>query len=340
MSKHTYSIDRTVAKALFVVAALLFSTACRTTSQAPPPSTVETLSEKLLVIGHRGAAGLAPENTLSAFSKAMQIGVDAVEMDVQLTADGKVVVYHDSALNADITRTAEGRWLDGPGPAIKDLTLAKLKTYDVGRSKPGSQYSLRFPQQQPVDGERVPTLSEVISLLRTTHDDRTQLCIEIKSYLDVFGLTHSPETIAEAVVDVLRQENFAERAVIVSFDWRSLIHVNKIAPDIPTAYTSALLSEFDTIQEGKPGKSLWIAGPAVEFGDLVPVAIKTAGGHYWSSYYRDITLSLVEEAHRLGIKVLAWTPNSPDEMITLTKMGVDGIITDRPDILKAILREQ
>ena len=103
--------------------------------------------EKFYVIGHRGAAGLAPENTLAAFTRAWKICVDAVELDVQLSADGEVVVHHDYRLKPEITRSATGDWLNGSlGPTIKYLTLAQLKTYDVGRLKPDTVYWRQYPQ--------------------------------------------------------------------------------------------------------------------------------------------------------------------------------------------------
>src|SRR6476661_2546878 len=97
--------------------------------------------------GHRGARGLAPENTLPAFEKALAVGVDTLELDIGVTADGVVVVSHDVALNPAITRDAEGRWLAGPGPLVRSLTLQQLQAYDVGRVRPDSPYGRGFPQQ-------------------------------------------------------------------------------------------------------------------------------------------------------------------------------------------------
>ncbi|MBW2250210.1 MAG: hypothetical protein JRF60_06175, partial [Deltaproteobacteria bacterium] len=158
----------------------LFVISCQTEKNFSQGSAKQQ-AKKCYIIGHRGAAGLAPENTLSAFKRACEIGVDAVELDVFLTADSKMVVHHDYTLNPDIARAPQGEWLSRPGPAIKDLTLAKLKTYDVGRLKPGTRYARRYPEQQPVDGERIPTLEEVISFLKTGCDPATQLWVEIKT---------------------------------------------------------------------------------------------------------------------------------------------------------------
>jgi len=115
------------------------------------------------IIGHRGAAGLAPENTLAAFKRACEIGVDAIELDVLVSADGELVVHHDFKLKPEIARTPDGAWIpSGSQPAVKDLTLAQLKTYDIGRLQPKTPYAARFPEQTPVDGERIPTFKETI----------------------------------------------------------------------------------------------------------------------------------------------------------------------------------
>src|SRR5579872_4555556 len=111
--------------------------------------------------GHRGARGLYPENTLAGFAGALAIGVDALELDVAMTADDVVVVTHDPTLNPDITRTSDGAWLTQRGPRIRSLRIDDLAHYDVGRIRPGSSYAALFPDQAPHDGARIPALSDV-----------------------------------------------------------------------------------------------------------------------------------------------------------------------------------
>ena len=115
--------------------------------------------------GHRGARGLAPENTLAAFKTALTVGVHTLELDVGVTRDGQVVVAHDQRLNPNITRDASGQWLADVGPPLNTLTLAELQRYDVGRLKPGSRYAEGFAQQQPADGERMPTLDALFAMV-------------------------------------------------------------------------------------------------------------------------------------------------------------------------------
>ena len=329
---------RLLANILLVPVVLLMVSSCLTVEKSSPPINVEQPAKKIDIIGHRGAAGLAPENTLSAFKKACEIGVDAVELDVLLTADDKIVVHHDYNLNPEIARTADGEWLNRPGPVIRDLTLANLKTYDFGRLKPGTRYSRRYPEQQPVDGEHIPTLEEVISLLKAKCDPATQLWIEIKTNPEKPDLTPAPGAVADAVVQILRMQNSTERVRILSFDWRALVHIQKNEPEIPTVYLSLEGKSLNNIKAGRPGASPWMAGLDIDdFSGSIPQAVKAAGGRYWAPYYKHLTNDLLNEAHALGIQVFVWTPDKRGDMIRLIEMGVDGIITNRPDILKSVV---
>ena len=326
----------TIMLASFIM--LVIVTACKVPEKGVPRLKVIPQAEKFYVVGHRGAAGLAPENTLAAFSKACEIGVDAIELDVLLTADGQIVVHHDYRLKQDIARTSEGEWLKPPGPAIKDLSLSELKTYDVGRLKPNTRYSRRYPEQQSADGERIPTLGEVISLLKTRCDPVTQLWVEIKTNPEKPDLTPAPETVADAVVQFLQQQDFTGRVRILSFDWRVLVHVQKIAPDIPAVYLSLVGRSLNNIKPGQPGASPWMAGIDIDdFSGSIPQAVKAVGGRYWAPYYKHITYNLLKEAHELCLQVFVWTPDSHHDMKRLIEMGVDGIITNRPDILKTVI---
>ena len=116
-----------------------------------------------LNFAHRGGAGLYPENTLAAFRDAVARGCDGAELDVQLSKDGVVVVFHDYRLKPEICRLG-GQWLVRPTPRIKDLTRAELATFDIGRLDPASEYGKAHPHTMPVDGETIPTLAEVLEI--------------------------------------------------------------------------------------------------------------------------------------------------------------------------------
>lgn len=338
MRNHEWKIRSVVMVVLIITAALFWLVSCGTPGSTLPQDGNKQPTKNIFIVGHRGAAGLKPENTLAAFREACELGVDAVELDVLLTVDNTLVVHHDYALKPETTRTADGEWLSRSGPAIKDLTLAQLKTYDVGRLKPNTRYAQRYSEQQPADGQRIPSLGEVISLIETMCEPVNQLWVEIKTSPEKPLLTPAPELVVDAVVPLLRERDFARRARILSFDWRALAHVQKIAPDIPVVYLSHVGRRFNTIKPGQPGASPWMAGLDIDdFSGSIPRAVKAAGGKTWAPHYKYITSALLAEAHQLGLEVYVWTVDSRREMMRLIEMGVDGIITNRPDILKSVV---
>jgi len=302
------------------------------------------LANDIQMIGHRGAAGLMPENTLSGFKKAMEIGVDAIELDVHLTSDNVVIVTHDYRLNTAMTRDAQGNWVK-TRPLIKDLTLAKVQSYDVGKLKRSTTYAKRYPKRKSIDGERIPILRDVIKLVKSTNE-RTNLFIELKTTPLKPEESSSPEVLVSAIAKILEEERFTDRARIISFDWRSLRYSKKIMPKVHTAHVTRAKKYRDTIQKEKFGPSPWMAGFDIDDFDSIPQAIKAAGGECWASNYihasghgRGITSNLVKQAHASGLDVFVWTVNNKSDMKRMIKKGVDGIITDRPDILRSIVKK-
>src|SRR5579864_8248772 len=149
--------------------------------------------------GHRGARGLWPENTLTGFARTIELGVCALELDCGVTRDGVAVVSHDPELNPDCTRDARGRFLETTGAPLCALTAKELAAYDVGRLRPGSAYAARFPDQQPLDGERIPRLSEVLCLVRTHGRGKVRACLEVKTFPEQPQLTVAPEPFVAAL---------------------------------------------------------------------------------------------------------------------------------------------
>ena len=290
--------------------------------------------------GHRGARGLAPENTLPAFAAALSLGVTTLELDTGITKDGVVVIAHDSSLNPDVTRTKDGGWLPQRGPAIHALTLAELQQYDVGRLRPNSNYAKSFPDQKAMDGTRIPTLAELFALVKKAGNEQVRFDIETKISPLAPSETPDPETFAKTLVAVIQQEGMAGRVTIQSFDWRTLQVVQKIAPDIPTAYLTIQQSSMDTIGATKAGGSPWTAGIQYKDHGSVPKMIKTAGGKIWSVFFGDVTEFKVNEAHGLGLQVLAWTVNDQAQIKKMLEFGVDGIISDRPDLVRKAMAER
>jgi len=284
--------------------------------------------------GHRGARGLAPENTLPAFARALAIGVTTLELDCAVTKDGVVVVSHDPAFNPDIAREPDGKWLQKPGPAIWSLNFQDTQRYDVGRINPASAYARRWPEQRPVDGTRIPQLADLFALVKKSGNDTVRFNIETKVFPPEPALTTTPEDLTRRLVAAIRAGGMEHRAAIQSFDWRTVQIVQKEAPTIPTVYLTVEKGFMDSIQRDRTS-SPWTAGFHVSrHGGSVPRTVKAAGGAVWSPYYAEITRDQVKEAQSLGLKVVVWTANEPADMRRLIEWGVDGIISDRPDLLR------
>jgi glycerophosphoryl diester phosphodiesterase len=291
--------------------------------------------------GHRGARGLAPENTLSAFATALSIGVTTLELDLAMTSDGVLVVSHDSRLNPDHTRGADGTFLAAEGPAIRSLTLAQLQRYDVGRLKPGTAYAAAFPEQRGMDGVRIPTLMEVFDLARQAKADHVRFNIETKLTPTSGADTPDPETFAAAVARAVREAELAARVSVQSFDWRTLAIMRRIAPEIERVCLSIDGGSGDTLQRGQPGASPWTAGLDIDdFGGSAPRLVAAAGCSVWSPNQRNVTAASLAEAQALGLKVIPWTVNGRPDMERLIQMGVAGIITDYPERLRAVMAER
>jgi glycerophosphoryl diester phosphodiesterase len=290
--------------------------------------------------GHRGARGLAPENSLASFERALRHGVTTLELDIAVTRDGVVVVHHDLALNPDITRDADGRWLEKPSAPIHTLDWAQLQTYDVGRIKPGTRYAAQHPRQEAIDGTRVPRLADLFDLVKRGGHDQVRFAIETKLSPLQPEATLAPERFAAVAVDEIRKAGMQQRVQILSFDWRTLQAVQRIAPEIPTVYLTAQQRWLDNIGAQRSEDSPWTAGLRLRDHGSVAQMIKAAGGKFWSVYFGDIDAAKVRQAQALGLKVLVWTVNEAPEMQRMLDLGVDGLITDRPDIAQAVLRER
>lgn len=284
--------------------------------------------------GHRGARGLAPENTLAGFAAALAIGVTTLELDVAITRDDVLVISHDPALNPDLTRGPDGRFLAARGPAIRELSFAELSRYDVGRLQPGTAYAQRYPQQRPVDGARIPRLSDLFALVKKSGNEQVRLAIETK--LTPFNAheTVAPEPFARAVIAALRGAGFASRSTILSFDWRTLAVVQREAPEIGTVYLTAQQQWLDNVAAGKAEGSAWTAGVQHRDHGSVPRMVKAAGGRIWSAFFGDLNQASLREAQSLGLTVLAWTVNEPRDIARMLDLGVDGLVSDRPDLVR------
>ena len=264
---------------------------------------------KTLNIAHRGGAGLRPENTLAAFNNAIARGYDGAELDVQLSADGVVVVHHDLRLNTELTRHAGG-WISGETPAIKDMSYAALQAFDIGRPDPASAYVRSHPKLMAVEGERIPTLEAVVARAK---EARAPFWLFVELKTSAQADSGDPIALAEEALAVM--DSYLDRTIFVGFDWRGLARVKELAPGAPCWFTT------DKLQ-----------------GDLKPIldGIANAKANGWFAEKTNATPENVAYARDIGLKVGAWTVNEPAEMKKLKALELSAICTDRPDLLHSL----
>jgi len=281
------------------------------------------------VQGHRGCRGLMPENTLAAFSFAMELGVDTIELDTVVTRDGVVVINHDPYLNPERTRK-DGQFIS-ESVLIKNLTFEQLKGFDVGSIREPD----KWPQQKQLDGERIPSLEEVLSLIKVhnnSHAKQIKVNIEIKHYPqrpeDTIDLTEH----VRKVLEIVYEKGFERLCTIQSFNWEALKISKELQPSVETA---ALVSSTNL------DKTVWTAGLRLKnFGFDIGKMLATTGCNIISPNYNLMSDGWVRSAHQSGMKIIPWTVNERDEMERLIGLGVDGIITDYPDRLLEVVSNQ
>ena len=263
--------------------------------------------------GHRGSRGLMPENTIPAMHKAIDLGVTTLEMDVIISKDKKVVVSHDAYFNADITTTPGGKILskeEGTKLLLYAMNYDSIRRYDVGLKPHPS-----FPRQQKIAVYK-PLLTELIqsseAYAKQTKKDPLWFNIETKSKPAGDGIQHpAPEEFVDLLVAVIQEENIFNRTVIQSFDERTLQVAHQKYPSIKT---SLLIENTDKRSLDHQLKEL----------GFVPTV--------YSPHYSLVTDQLVKSCHEKGMKIIPWTINTKQEIERIKSLGVDGIITDYPDL--------
>lgn len=284
------------------------------------------------IYGHRGAAGLAPENTIKGIATALRIGVDAIDMDVGLTRDGVVVLSHDPYLNPDFTRDKQGQWLQHR-IALSSLKAVELKHFLLGRLRPHSQYAAKFPYQQTSADEKMPTLAEAMKYIQQYAPDSVKLQIEIKTNplrQHEFPAAHH---IATALHKTLRQHPLSNPIEVHAFEWDSLVLLKTLNTPIAYSYLTG-----DTDINNPEVLSLWQAGKQLSnYVHGYPELIQSMGGQIWCPRLSEITADQIKLAHHYGLKVNVWTVDDATDMARLIDWQVDGIITNRPDILRGVM---
>lgn len=266
--------------------------------------------------GHRGCRGLMPENTIPAMYKAIDLGVTTLEMDVVITKDNKVVVSHEPWMEKEITTKPDGGFIlstfESMQMNIYKMEYEEVKTYDVGM-KPHP----RFPKQQKLKVIK-PLLSELIdsveNYITKNNLPKVQYNIETKS-LPAGDLRFHPlpDEFVELLMAVINEKKLENRIIIQSFDIRSLIYLHENYPSVKTA----LLIEDSEAKE--------FEGQIKALGFTPDI---------YSPNQTMVDEKLVKLCHEKGMKIIPWTVNDNKQIKKLRKMGVDGIITDYPDLFK------
>ena len=312
-----------------------------------------------LHVAHRGGAGLWPENTMAAFTRAIAAGADGIELDVHLSKDRKLVVHHDESLKPSIARGPDGAWLTRPTPLLKDLTHDEMQAYDIGRLRPGARYAARYPDQVPADGERIPLLADVYALVKEKAKPGFRLYVELKTALLDLSQSADPRELADAAVALTREHGLEETVTFVSFDWRALARAKEIAPSILNAFTTLPFfqvdpqdasaqrdepgSEDDLIRKASAAGAPWANGydwrlqTGATFAERMLRAIAAGPADGWFAWHGDVTPANAALARELGLAVSCWTVDEEAEMKRLAALGVEAILTDRPDRLAKAL---
>jgi glycerophosphoryl diester phosphodiesterase len=322
--------------------------------------------KQIQVYAHRGARSFAPENTMPAYKTTLRIGADWVDMDVVLTKDNEVLISHDPVLNPDIVRDAEGHFLAPNKEALAkasaeeraayikkysalNLTLKELQAFDVGRLNRTSAYSRFFPDQVAVDGTHMPTLREVVRYVNKVSGGKVGFQIEMKTDPAHPEYSADPKAFARALDKILREEKILDRAEIQAFDFRCLEELHKLDPRARGAYLTSRENEKggpDSFFADDPKTAgQWTGGKLVkDYANSIPKMVKALGGYAWEPEDYELTKENLEEAHKLGLKVVVWS--WPEQLGTafdanlvekMIEWGVDGIITDDPGRLISML---
>ena len=267
-----------------------------------------------VIQGHRGARALSPENTIASMRAAIDAGATGIELDVRLTGDGQVVVWHDPTLQADKCLMTD---VDYTHARLADLTLDQLRTVDVG-----SRTLTAYPGQQPAPGERIATLAELFAACA----DHPELwwTVEIKVDPTDPSEVATRDELVDGTIAAIEAAGVRERSFVHSFDWAVLDRSREVAPHL---LRSALAVVGHTFAPG----SVWLG--SVDYagfaGDLAAAAY-AVGAQALSPHYLSCDSELVTRAHELGLAVLPWTVNGDDDIRAVLAAGADAFVTDDP----------
>lgn len=283
--------------------------------------------DTIRVVGHRGARGILPENSMIGFEFALNTGAILLEFDVVLTRDNVPVITHNHRIHAPTFRRPDGQFLGDEEPKVSSLTFAEIERFDIGRIDGQSEYGRRFPDQAQFDGVQVPRLRDLLRLVSEPRFTDAHLMLEMKSDPDFASDSECRENLVRIIVDEVRTSGLAERTLLHSFDWNILTECQRQAPEIPASYLTMLPRNADEAGE-ESSKSICpdFEGRIHQIPDLV----KEAGGRLWCPYFEDVTAEGIARAREHDLCVAVWTVNEPADIDRMIDFGVDAIVSDYP----------
>ncbi|HVX50166.1 MAG TPA: glycerophosphodiester phosphodiesterase [Chitinophagaceae bacterium] len=295
--------------AIFVFAAVVTSCSPRINSSYQPLKGKKYFDKE----GHRGCRGLMPENTIPAYLKAVDLGVTTLEMDAIITKDSQVVMSHDPYFNHDITTKPDGSDVSVQEERqlkIYGMTYEEVKQYDVGRK--GNSH---FAGQQKIPAVK-PLLKDVIDSVEAyairTHKMPVQYNIETKCMPATDNIYHpEPPRFIELLMAVIKEKKIEDRVIVQSFDVRSLQYLHQKYPYIKTSLLVDASAKKNFAQQ-------------LQNLGFIPTI--------YSPEYHLVTALLVKQCHDTGVQLIPWTVDSKPVIDSLKHLGVDGIITDYPNL--------
>ncbi|MCW3116334.1 MAG: glycerophosphodiester phosphodiesterase [Chitinophagaceae bacterium] len=294
---------------VFIVTILFMS--CVTTKNLQESSSrdLEAFDEQ----GHRGCRGLMPENTVPAMLRALDLGVTTLEMDVCITKDKQVIVSHDPFFSHDLTTRADGSLIDEKDEKnykLYQMTYAETQQYDVGmKPHPWFPRQEKLPVHKPLLGDLVDSVTRYLTKSKRPFP---YFNIETKSQPATDNIFHpGPPEFVELLMSVIKNKGVEEHVIIQSFDFRTLVYLHEHYPAVKTAM----------LIEGSDKRSL---DDQVRDLGFVPTI--------YSPDYRLVNAELIKKCHQQKIKIIPWTVNDKAKINELKKAGVDGIISDYPDL--------
>lgn len=295
---------------------LLLLTACIIAACAVKRAGVPSSYPSFMKEGHRGTRGLMPENTIPAMKKGLEMGAAFIEVDVYTSRDGKVIITHDYAVNADHTLDPRGKEMTKAEAAkfiFHQMDYEEIRKFDVG-----SMVYKPYPRQQKMKVS-IPLLNDLIDSVEAFTKQHSMpgaiYNIELKNDPKYDGIYNAaPAELVEATMKVVKSKNIGNRFYIQSFDFRPLQYVHKTYPKVTVGFlTNDAKSNF---------------GANIEKLGFVP--------DIYSPVFTLVTPELIGQAHGKNSKLVPWTVNTKEDMQRMISLGVDGIITDYPDILSEL----